>query len=337
MCLKRGNLILYEKDTDYAIRFMEYMNTIPSFLLEVQVFTNLDAIKEYLEKHYTEIFLVHIDIKLEQVDLTHVRQVVYLTDDLEEENIEAFVIYKYQSAENIRKHLLYLLNLREEKKENFKRKDLEIIAVCSPYGGCGKTIFSLAYGQAAAKKRQCLYIGVEAIKSFENKEKGGSFSDLLYYLKQENSKLETILKRLSNNIGELDCITSPDCVYDLDNMERQDIYRLFDCLYKQEDYDVVIFDIGIWNNMSIHILEKVDRIYMIQNSNAKVFPKESYLFNWLCKEQENLFDNKVCRIEMLYDKDIADGTFKMEKLNKTKMGQWVWNIRENELINANKD
>lgn len=96
MCLKRGNLILYEKDTDYAIRFMEYMNTIPSFLLEVQVFTNLDAIKEYLEKHYTEIFLVHIDIKLEQVDLTHVRQVVYLTDDLEEENIEAFVIYKYQ-------------------------------------------------------------------------------------------------------------------------------------------------------------------------------------------------------------------------------------------------
>lgn len=333
--MKKGNMILYEKETDYAIRFMEYINSKQGFPLEIQVFTDLEAIRNYIEEHEVDIFLVSIDILLAQIKIEQIKHIVYLTEDAEEECIEKLIIYKFQSIEKIKAYLLQILRRNGEKIGVRKSKKLELIGVCSSFGGSGKTLFSLAYGQAVSKNKKCLYIGLEVVKSFEGKEKGGTFSELLYYIKQ-NGELESVLIKLSSKVGELVCISSSDYFEDLHDMKKQDIEYLIDCLYEQGEYEVVIFDVGIWNEAIMYLLQKLDRIYMLQWWDNWTFPKESFLCDRIEKQKNSLLNDKIFKIKIPFDKDIQEGNFKLEKMLKTKLGQWVWDIRENELINVNK-
>lgn len=327
--MKKGNIVLYDKETDYAILFMEYVNSKIEFPLEVQVFTELGAIKKYIEEHEVDIFLVNIDIKLEQIELSQVKHIVYLTEDAQEESIEKLILYKFQSIEKIKTYLLQIYSIDGEVRIDRKSKTLELIGVCSSFGGSGKTIFSIAYGQAVSKSKNCLYIGLEMTKSFEGKEKGGTFSELLYYIKQRGD-LESVLIRLTNKMGDLSYISSSDYFEDLFAAEKQDIDYLISCLYKQEKYDVIVFDIGIWNEAMIYLLHKLDKVYMMQWWDNWTFPKESFLSNRMIQQQNNYIIEKIFKIKLPFDKEIQEGNFKLEKILKTNLGQWVWNIRENE-------
>lgn len=332
--MKKGILILYDRETDYAIKFMNYFNEISDFIFEIRVFTNLQMLDEYLSTHEPDVLLVSSDILIEDWQYRKVKKVIWLTEDKDEENNGEQAIYKYQSMDNIKEQLIKLGGITDlQRTKRHDRRQIEYVAVCSPFGGSGKTLFSLSYGQASAKRKKTLYIGMEAIKSFSKSEKGGgSFSELLYFLKEKATGFNATLQKLVSSFGELDCICSPDYYGDLYEMEEQDVDYLLEQLEAQTQYEVIIFDLGVWNFMSMYLISKMDKIYIPEWRDSSVFPKEKYLQeNWNLNDSKN--PNTVKQMVTLpYDREISQGDFKIERMLKTKMGQWVWNILENESI-----
>lgn len=328
--MRKGTLILYEKETDYAIRFMNYFNELPNFIFEVRTFTNLQALNEHLNTHEGDVLLISSGIFLEEWQREKVRKVILLTENLEEKNGESQAIYKYQSMDNVKQQLIQLWDETGVKKEEKNAKQrIKYIAVCSPFGGSGKTMFSLAYGQASAKRKRTLYIGLEAVKSFSKSERGGgSFSELLYFLKEKTTDFD--FQKLVTHIGELDCIHSPDYYGDWYRVEESDLDYMMEQLESQTRYETVLFDLGIWNFASIYLLSKMDKIYIPEWRATSVFRKEIYLReNWKLDGYGDLELRKQS-IKLPYDEEVNKGDFRIERMLKTKMGQWVWNVIESE-------
>lgn len=64
-----------------------------------------------------------------------------------------------------------------------------MIGVYSPIGRCGKTGFAVTLGQVLAKDSKVLFLSLEEFSGFSQMmgtQYSGSFSDLVYYSRQEN-------------------------------------------------------------------------------------------------------------------------------------------------------
>lgn len=147
--MRKGLLLLYEKEIDYATHFTDYFNELPDFIFEIRTFTNLQVMNDYLDNHEADMLLVSEDISLEEWQEKKAKKVIRLIEELET-GTEQQTIYKYQSMEQIKTELIKIWGEREVKTI----KTSDCIAVCSPFGGSGKTLFSLAYGQAVTKKER---------------------------------------------------------------------------------------------------------------------------------------------------------------------------------------
>ena len=168
--MKQGSLLIYDKEINYACKLMEYLNQKQDFLLEAKVFTNFMDLKEHLEENKTDILLIGEEMDREQLDIKQIGHIVLLTEhSIVKEAGEYPFLYKFQSMEQIMKELIIYygeLGICIVKKVIPKEKDIKLIGVCSAFGGCGKTLFSLAMGQEFAKYKKVLYVGMEAISSF---------------------------------------------------------------------------------------------------------------------------------------------------------------------------
>ena len=56
--MRRKIMVLFDPETEYAVRFMEYISRKGSIPLEIHVFTDFDRVKAYIMGGRAEILLV---------------------------------------------------------------------------------------------------------------------------------------------------------------------------------------------------------------------------------------------------------------------------------------
>ena len=325
---------------------MEYLNQNEAFFLEARVFTNLLNLQEFLEHALVDILLIGEAIALENVEKEHIQHIMVLSEHgVVREGSEYPFLYKYQSMDGLVKEIAMCYTSGAVKviqaiAEAEKTKTL--IGVFSPFGGSGKTLFSLALGQALAegvsvyenqsggntkserKYQKVLYMGMEMVSSFQEEENiRGNLSDILYWIRERKEGCLSGVALMAEKKGDLDCIFSPDHFRDLLDVTEEDMEFLLSELYKNTTYDTIIFDIGCWNPAMLYLLEQMDEIYMPDFLNRNFLKKESSFLNSLHLTGKSGLHQKIKKAELPFDEMIYQGNFDLNKVNKTKMGQYV--------------
>lgn len=334
--MKQGVLAIYDKEIGYACQLMEYLNQKQDFSMMARVFTNLISLKDYLEENSVDLLLLGEDINMDMLPREQAVHIVILTErSMVREPGEYPYLYKFQSMENLVKELAVCyaapaVNLFPQLAMAEKKMDL--IGVFSPFGGCGKTLFSLALGQGLTD-RKVLYIGMEPVSSFDEEENiRGNLSDIIYWIKERKEGCLSGISLMTEKRGRLDCIFSPDYFEDLNGLTEEDMEIFLNELYKNSTYNTVIFDIGCWNLATFSFLEKMDYIYMPDFLKRDFLKKEKSLFNRMKLSGKAGVFQKINRISIPFDEEIYQGNYSLDKLEKTKMGQYVCRIIKKDLI-----
>lgn len=233
------------------------------------------------------------------------KRIIYLTqtrDNIEKEE----GIYKYQSADQILSDLLNIY-MGEEDKELLKQsryKECTLIGIYSPIHRVGKTAFAIALGKALAKKERVLYLNMEEYSGWEERfcmKSSQTLADLLYYTRQENSKIRTKINVITEKIEQLEYIAPMKISEDLKAVTYEEWKTLFKQLLQLRLYKKIIIDFGECIQGLWGLLGMCQKIYMpiIQQkeSLAKVtqFEKNADLLGY----KEVL--NKIVQLEITED------------------------------------
>lgn len=335
--MRQGILAIYDKDTMYACRLMQYLNQDATFFLEARVFTNLISLQEYLEETKIEVLLLGETIGVEAIEKDHIQHIMLLSEHgMVREGSEYPYLYKYQSMEGLVKEIalccvgtaaMYVQELVETAQSK------TLIGVFSPFGGSGKTLFSMALGQALSESGRALYIGMELVSSFEAEENiRGNLSDILYWVRQRKEGCLSGLTLMAEKRGHLDCIFSPDHYEELLDVTEEDMEFFIKELCKNTPYEIIIFDIGCWNPTMFYLLEQMHKIYMPEFLNRNFLRKENCLKKSMKLTNRSALYQRIKKVELPFDEQIYRGQFDVNKMDKTKMGQYVWElIKKNSL------
>ena len=205
------------------------------------------------------------------------KRVIYLTR--ERENVEEKQrIYKYQSADNILSDLLNIYAGEEDRDilRQSRYKECSIIGVYSPVHRVGKTTFAIALGKELAKEERTLYLNLEEYSGWEDRmmmKSSRTIADLLYYTRQENSRISTKVSVMTEKIGQLEYIAPMKISEDLKAVTYEEWQELFDQLLHLRLYRKIIIDFGECVQGLWKLLEMCRRIYMPINRQRESVAK----------------------------------------------------------------
>ncbi len=264
--MKKGTLIICDREEAYAKRLMEYLSSRER-LFDISVFTAVSALLEHLSEHKTDILLIEEELMNDAIAQKTDGQIILLSEanQVQEASEGYFCVYKLQPAENIHRELIACYAKQSSGYRPFLKllaeKHLELFGVFSPEGGCGKTTFSLLLGQQLAKHKRTLYLSLESFSSLLCKKSGQrGMSDLLYHVKERSDRLAVLLPALVEKQEELDCVLAVDYYGDLVTTQEEDMEYLLNELEKS-DYDAVIFDVGYLSPAVFYLLAQCQRIF----------------------------------------------------------------------------
>ena len=162
--VKSAGLWIADSQEAYARAFMEYANLKENHLFQVRMCTREEQLIRALAEEEIEILLITAEwYPLCKERITR-ECVIFLSEGSLPSELRIYpAVYKYQSAENILREILYYYS--EQCGEDFcltgTRRDNKVIGVYSPVGGSGKTVFALTLGQVLAESKNVLYLNLE--------------------------------------------------------------------------------------------------------------------------------------------------------------------------------
>ena len=100
--MRRKIMVLFDPETEYAVRFMEYISRKGSIPLEIHVFTDFDRVKAYVMGGRAEILLVSERVMSDEISGWPVERIIILSEKAVREPGERYPhIYKYQSSNDV--------------------------------------------------------------------------------------------------------------------------------------------------------------------------------------------------------------------------------------------
>lgn len=231
----------------------------------VYVCSSAEQIEKIANELPIEILLLEEKFS-EKVRENIAKRVIYLTQ-ARENGEEKQRIYKYQSVNNILSDLLNIY-AGEEGRDILRQsryKECSIIGVYSPVHRVGKTAFAIALGQELAKDERTLYLNLEEYSGWEDRmmmKSSRTIADLLYYMRQENSRISTKVSVMTEKIGRLEYIAPMKVSEDLKEVIYEEWKELFEQLLSLRLYRKIIIDFGECVQGLWKLLEMCQRIYM---------------------------------------------------------------------------
>lgn len=177
-------------------------------------------------------------------------------------------IWKYQSAEQIRKQLLdyYSESVTEETAAGHKKSRTKVIGIFSPIAKSIQTSFSLLMGQFLSKRSKVLYLNLEpfsGLSKLMSDSNNRDLTDLVYYLDGNQDRLVYKLESMVGNVNGLDYVSPAFSFLDLGQISEEHWIRLIDTLRNIGSYDHIILDLSEMVQGLLNVLRKCDMIYTI--------------------------------------------------------------------------
>ena len=281
--MKRGVLVICDREENYARRLMDYMNRREK-LFEICIFTAVEALLSYLTTHSVDILLIEEELWERRIAQRMSGKIILLSESGQvREEADCAMVYKFQAAENIEREIM---NCYAEENIKFLPdmavpRNVQLWGIFSPFGGCGKTTLALALAQKLVQRKNVLYLNLESFGGLVG-ESGfrSGMTDLLYYVKERKENLFLLLSSLTEKQKQVDCIFPVDYYCDLLSITEEDFDFLLQQLEKST-YEIVILDISCTASWVFYLLSKCNRIFMPrlreENSSGKLMALERSL------------------------------------------------------------
>lgn len=336
--MEKQVLAVLEPTVEYANLLLGYLQEQKEFMFQVCVFTKEDALRKYVKTTK-----VHVLLAAEESEYENFRRevdclILLSSGRFVKGQDKDPVIYKFQSAQRILKEVCSICLEQGQAQEGCyfsnAEETKEQIVVFSPYGGVGKTLTSVVLGHMLGEAKKVLVVNLEPfIKKYRwlQTESTTGVSELIYYVKQENSNLEMKLQTLVTKAGNMDYLQGVSNYLDLQNMTRKDMFQFLQGIRKHTRYDVVIFDVSFFNEATKVLFELCHVILEpVQGESQFEQWKQSFSLEeqrWLERKRKSV---PVSVYRELWDEDL-------EYLGKSQIGQSIWNayLQEGEVNGTN--
>ncbi len=284
--VKSTGLWIADSQEAFAKAFMEYANLKEDRLFQVRMCTEKEQLLQAFAGEEIEILLITAEWYPVCKDRIKGECVIFLSEGSLPSELRMYpAVYKYQSAENILREVLYYYS--EQCEEDICltgiRRDNRVIGVYSPVGGSGKTVFALTLGQILAESKNVLYLNLEECSGLSELSGNNSWnlSDLIYFFRQKKSSFLYRLNSMVRKWDRLDYVPACDSYMDFRQITVEEWQKLLHLIRVQSDYQAVILDMG---NMAGHepdLLRQCDGIYVPAGtdliSQAKLAQWQKYI------------------------------------------------------------
>jgi len=330
MKTERDIFAICDLEVEYAYHFMEFISKKKSIPLEIRVFTNVQALLDFLQEHQIEILLISENAMCEEIQTNKVSQIVILAGGIVPDYLKKYPsVYKYQSSNSVIRETMACYGECQKSKGKQLRmtnREVDIIGIYSPVGRTMKTTFALTLGQILAKKKAVLYLNLEEYSGFEyllEQSYEQNLGDLLYYLRQEGVNLIGKLNGMVQSMNNLDFLPPVLSPGDIQQTSLEEWMRLLQEILDYSNYEVVILDFGDCVADLYQLLEQCNKIYMpIRNdpmSQAKISQFENILRVW----GKIAVINRIQKIKLPYHRTIHKGSGYLDDLIWSELGDFV--------------
>lgn len=272
---------------------VEYLCKKSHQMIETRLFTSLEVLKGCANANEIDVLLAGEEV-LEEIRGLEVKipQIMILSEGKKvSEHSEYFLLFKYQSAQDIVKEVLSQIAENERihySQEMLSKKAAKVIGVYTPYGGTGVTEYAFAMARELARQNKTLYVNLEVFHGLDflaPAAKEGEacvsrgMSEVIFYVKQRKEKLALKLESLTFSVERLDVISAVEDYRDLYYMNQEDVEYLLEVLLSQTDYEQIVFDIGYLGEASLYLMSQCKKLYMpkavtdIQKSKERSFQR----------------------------------------------------------------
>lgn len=283
------NLVICDRETEYAARLADYLNGKKELALQVRLCSNPEQLMVIRREAAVDILLADEGIAFGEGDLAGIPRVIRLSA-VEAGNPESPVhtIFRYQPGEEIYTRLIEALaesgmgefwNVR--KKERGK-----MIGFYSPVHRSGQTTYAIRKGKEMAETANVLYLNLEpygGIGEYFPEEKR-NLSMLLYYAKQENGNPALLITTLVKQMEGLDYIPPVVFPEDLKTVTASEWMWLFGEILNHSIYDVLILDLSEVVQGLFEILKICDSVYMLTADDPLAVSKIYQYEEVLCRQ-----------------------------------------------------
>lgn len=291
-----------DSDSMYATRFMEFLKKRVDFDFEIAAFTRVESLEEYCKEHRIEILLAGEEFLNMEQNSARIKYIYELSEQRDRERTSAVPgIFRYQSVRNIMNEVLLDYNNKEHKEGiSHGNPHMKVISVFAPIPDINKLIFAWSFAGILSERRKVLFIPLDAlptrILTQEVTEQYG-LSDLIYYLKENNSNLLTKLRTQIQHNGSLSFLSGLTNGLDLFSLDEEEADRLIESLGHQTDYQMVIFYISHYSGTMVEFLKQSDELFLTSSDSPY---EASVLKEWLRQMDFIGLTEKTSRIHKLY-------------------------------------
>lgn len=269
-------LAICDTESEYANVFVERINETQKLPFEVHAFTNTSALLDYLKNHSIEILLIAQRACSDEIRKADATVTIVLREGAPDTSpADLPNIYKYQPLHRLMRELMETYSrvkkAGESPESHILKPAASVIGVYSPVHRSMKTSFALAMGQILAGRKATLYLNLENFAGFEQlleTEYEKDLSELLYYIRQEQSDIACKISTLVYQIGDLDFIPPARIPMDVQETRYEDYKKLLSALIKDSSYERVILDIGDGVQDIFRILADCDKVFFPMRPDA---------------------------------------------------------------------
>ena len=247
--MESKNLVICDPETKFASAFAQYLTRQKELAVRVRTCSDLSYVLAIQEKEKIDFLFISSEYPEDSRKQVKAGMVFVIAPEREValENREV-PIYKYQPGDQILAEMIRQCSMSGDEKQIFLKitgkKNCRVIAVYSPVRRIGKTTYAIRLGRKLAKEANVLYLGMETYGG-----EGGHFpagtqtlADVLYYARQEQSNIGTVLTTIVRHSENLDYIVPMPVSEDIKEIDSEEWIRLIQKIIEQSIYEIVILD-----------------------------------------------------------------------------------------------
>lgn len=312
---------VFDKDEQYAYRFMNYVNDKRLMPYEVIIFTQKILLEEYGKETRIELLLVADNKDADMPDINAGRVIRLCEEPSEEQD----AVYKYQSTDALIKEILCKIgDVTSSSKLTAGAVKAHVYGVYSPVGRNYKTTFALAAAMCIGRNHKTLYLNLEEFCGMEElvDSTAGNMSELLYYFRNNKEKLKARISQTIRSTAGFDYIPVCATPEDYEEVKPGEWMEFILFLIENGAYEAVVIDIGNVVHEAWRILELCQTAYMPASKDAVGKNKEKCFREYMRLMGKNDLLQKLQMIDIPYDTDTADFN-EIGKIQWSKSGEFA--------------
>lgn len=333
--MKKQKFAILDMEEVYAYNLMEYLSERQSTPFETLVFGSVESLRSYTAQEALDLLLISAKMMCEEIRRMNIRRIIVLSEgEITQEYGDYPMVYKYQSSESLVAEVMsYYARQEMVQPALLAKKTVNIYAVYSPIGRCGKTCFALTLGQILARKKSVLYINLEdyaGLSDLLEKEVSSDLTDIMYFLRQNRGSVTLKLNAALQKLGNMDYIPPAQSMQDLSEIELAQWIRLLDELAAYSRYETIVLDIGQSIRDVFALLAQCSRIYMPLCTDVVSMAKVAQYEQLLEEMEYGEVLEKTRKLVLPHCMPVMRGEYFLEQLTEGEMGEFVRELMRQE-------